>query len=206
MHRIEGFAARRAWVRLLLLTCVGVFASAGVAAAHVCQPPPLVSPFAQWGDTSGYFLAPGGSFDAGAAGWVLDGAELSSGAGAGFSFGSVSASGSLAIGAGGSATSPSLCVNSTMPYIRFFARQVSRGGDLVVQGVQSGNPSSAMPVSVTEVPNGSMPSWAPVGRVVVVTSSLASGESVNGLLRFSVLGATGAWQIADIYVDPYRTS
>ncbi len=206
MCKLVGSGARRVGVRLLLLTCMGVFASTGVAAAHVCQPPPLVNPFAQWRDTSGYFLAPGGSFDGAAAGWVLNGAELSNGSGAGFSFGSISASGSLTIGAGGSAISPSLCVNSTMPYIRFFARQVSRGSDLLVQGVQPAGDGPAVPVTVTELPDGSMPSWGPADPIAVITASLAPGESVNGDLRFSVPGATGAWQIDDIYVDPYRGS
>jgi hypothetical protein len=61
-----------------------------------------------------------------------------------------------------------------------------------------------MTVTVTEVPDRSMPSWAPVGRVALITASLPAGVSVNGVLRFSVPGASGAWQIADIYVDPYR--
>ncbi len=207
MRKLIGFGARGVGVRLFLLTCAGLFASSGVAAAHVCQPPPLVSPFAQWGDTSDYFLAPGGSFDGGTSGWVLNDAELSSGAGAGFNFGSISASGSVTIGAGGSATSPSLCVNSTMPSLRFFARQLSRGGDLSVQGVvQASEANSAMTVTITELPDGSMPSWAPIGRVALLTASLPAGASVNGVLRFSVPAGAGAWQIDDIYVDPYRTS
>jgi hypothetical protein len=112
----------------------------------------------------------------------------------------------LTIGAGGSAVSPSLCVNSTMPYIRFFARQVSPGSDLQVQGVAPSGASPAVTVTVAQVPDGSMPSWAPVGRVALITASLPAGVSVNGVLRFSVPGATGAWQIDDIYVDPYRVS
>jgi len=203
MRKFARFAARGIGVRLLVLTCLGVFASTGIAAAHVCQPPPLVSPFAQWGDPSGYFLAPGGSFDGGADGWVLNGAALSAG-NTGFRFGSVGASGSLTIGAGGSATSPKLCVNSTMPYIRFFARQVSAGSDLRVQGVAPSGANPAVAVTIADVPDGSMPSWAPVGRVALITASLPAGVSVNGVLRFSVPGASGAWQIADIYVDPYR--
>jgi hypothetical protein len=94
-----------------------------------------------------------------------------------------------------------------MPSMRFFARQVSPGSDLLVQGVvQPSDVSSAVTVTITEVPDGSMPSWAPVGRVALITASLPAGVSVNGVLRFSVPGATGAWQIDDIYVDPYRVS
>ena len=36
-------------------------------------------PFARFGDTSLYTLAPSGSFEAGTAGWTLDGASLQSG-------------------------------------------------------------------------------------------------------------------------------
>lgn len=205
MRRCSPFVVRRAGMRVLLLTCLGVFASAGVAAAHACQPPPLISPFAQWGDTSSYFLAPGGSFDTGDAGWVLSGAALSAGGG-GFSFGTIAASRSLTINAGGSAISPSLCVNSTMPYIRFFARQLSRGGALVVQGVQSAEAGPAQTVTIAVLPDGSMPNWSPAGRLALVTASLAPGVSVTGDLRFSVSGTTGAWEVADIYVDPYRVN
>jgi hypothetical protein len=163
-----------------------------------------VTPFAQWGDTNGYFLIPGGSFSGAAAGWALDGATLSN---AGFNFGSVSATSSLTIDAGGSATSPSLCVNSTMPYLRFLARQVAAGSGLTIQGIVPASANSPeMTVNVTDLADGSMPSWAPTGRVALVTVELAPGVSVKGMLRFEVPGATGAWQIADIYMDPYRGS
>jgi hypothetical protein len=205
MRKLVRLAARRFAIRLVGLTFLGLLVSTGVAAARACEPPAPVFPFAQWGDNSGYFLAPGGSFQSDAAGWTLDGATVSAG-NAGFNFGAVSAMSSLTIGAGGSATSPSLCVNSTMPSLRFFAHQVTRGSDLKVQGVESGNASAAMTVTITDLPDGSMPDWAPTGRVALVSASLPAGVSVNGVLRFEVPGATGAWQIADIYVDPYRVS
>jgi hypothetical protein len=205
MRKFTSFGARGIGMRLLWLTCLGVFASPGIAAAHVCQPPSPVSPFAQWGDTNGYFLAPGGSFDGGTSGWTLNGAALGSSS-SGFVFGSLSATRSLTISAGASATSPSLCVNRTMPSIRFFARELTAGSALEVQGVVPGAGSPAMTVTITQVPDGSMAVWGPVSPVVLLTASLPAGASVNGVLRFSVPGAVGAWQIDDIYVDPYRVS
>jgi hypothetical protein len=94
-----------------------------------------------------------------------------------------------------------------MPSIRFFARELTAGSALEVQGVvptSAGSP--AMTVTITQVPDGSMAVWGPVSPVVLLTASLPAGASVNGVLRFSVPGAVGAWQIDDIYVDPYRVS
>lgn len=38
-----------------------------------CAARPSTTPFAPWGDTSAYFLMPGGGFESGAPGWSLAG-------------------------------------------------------------------------------------------------------------------------------------
>jgi hypothetical protein len=203
MRKLVRLSARRVAARLVTVTLLGVLASTGVAAARACQPPAPVSPFAQWGDTSGYFLVPGGSFDSGTSGWALNRAALGAG-GSGFDFGSVSASRSLTISAGGSAISPSLCLNNTMPSLRFFARELAPGSDLRVQVTSTGGFLIPVTITVTDLRDGSMPTWAPTGRVALLSVQLPPGGSLPAVLKFQVPGATGAWQIADIYVDPYR--
>src|SRR4051794_17557794 len=53
-------------------------ASAGVlvASAPSCANGATSQPFTQWGDSNNYFLAPGGNFESGAAGWTLNGARV----------------------------------------------------------------------------------------------------------------------------------
>src|SRR3954471_19669904 len=76
---------RRARIALIAgLTGAALFAalpgsaSAGVlvASAPDCDNGANSQPFAQWGDDNSYFLAPGGNFESGAAGWSLGGARV----------------------------------------------------------------------------------------------------------------------------------
>lgn len=197
----------RATTRLAALTCLAVFATAGVAAAAPCPTQSSVTPFAQWGDTSSYFLAPGGSFEGPASGlgWTLDNAGVAA-ANEPFDVGVGSNAQSLTIGAGGSATSASLCLDNTMPYFQFFARQVTPGSDLKVQLTVGHSNRHAWAITVADLPDGSMPTWAATGRMVLVSGRLPAGLSINAALRFAVPAAAGSWQIDDIYVDPYRSS
>ena len=47
-----------------------------VASAPDCSPKPTSKPFAPWGDTSDYNLAPGGSFEPSKGSWKLSGASI----------------------------------------------------------------------------------------------------------------------------------
>jgi hypothetical protein len=197
----------RAATRLAALTCLAVFASAGVAAAAPCPTLSSVTPFAQWGDSSSYFLAPGGSFEgpASSLGWTLDSAGVAA-ANEPFDVGVGSNAQSLTIGAGGSATSAALCLDKTMPYFQFFARQLTPGSDLRVQLTIGHGNRHAWAITVADLPDGSMPNWAPTGRMFLVSGRLPAGLSFNAALRFAVPAAAGSWQIDDVYVDPYRSS
>src|SRR6185312_7774164 len=64
---------RKTLGRIAALTCVAVFVSSGAAFAAQCPTPPVKQKFSKWGDSSSYFLLPGGSFEGTAAqvGWNL---------------------------------------------------------------------------------------------------------------------------------------
>ena len=114
--------------RIAALTCVAVFASSGAAFAAQCPTQSVKKKFSRWGDSSSYFLVPGGSFEGTAAqvGWTLSGADLTAG-NEPFHLNSASDDQSLLINGGGSATSPTFCVDSTMQSVRLFVRQTERG-------------------------------------------------------------------------------
>jgi hypothetical protein len=200
-------------LRIAALSCVGVFATTGVALADAtspdllasCPPQPVTSPFTQWGDTNSYFLAPGGSFEGTSdqVGWTLSGASLTSG-NEPFYVNSPSDSQSLTISGGGSATSPYFCVDNTMSSLRFFAQEATAGSDLQVQAlVQTRNGVNTVPLA--DLTDGSMPSWAPTDPIAGDTGGLPDGRMLRVALQFSVPQPTGSWQLDDVYVDPYRS-
>ncbi|HWE09669.1 MAG TPA: hypothetical protein VG325_09950 [Solirubrobacteraceae bacterium] len=199
------------------MTCVAVFASTGAAfastgaafasaggASESCQAQPVTTPFANWGDQSSYFLAPGGSFEGTAAqvGWSLSGAGLTAG-NEPFHAGGSSGRQSLTISGGGSATAPFFCLDSTMPDLRFFARQAAPGSDLEVQAVvQIGHHQFVLPLG--SVADGSMPAWGPVPQIVLQGHVLPRWLRLPVALRLVVPGGQGSWQLDDVYVDPFR--
>jgi hypothetical protein len=188
--------------RIAALTCFAVFVSSGAALAAQCPTQSAKQKFSKWGDSSNYFLVPGGSFEGTAAqvGWTLSGATLTPG-NEPFFLNGLGDDQLLLIDGAGSATSPLLCVDSTMPSLRFFVRQTAPGSDLKVQGVV---PTSHGPMAMTvaDVPDGAVSSWTPV-QVNVQTNRIPKGWSVSAALRF-LSGGSGSWQIDDVYVDPYR--
>lgn len=195
---------RTVLTRLAAVTGAVFFAGAGAAFAS-CDPQPVSTPFAQWGDGNSYFLVPGGSFEGTAdqSGWTLDNASLTAG-NEPFNVGGASDSQSLTINAGGSATSPYFCVDDTMSDLRLFAQETAAGSDLQVQALVQ-TPGGVRTISLADLADGSMPAWAPTDPITGNTSAIPSGSSVMAALQFSLPGSAGAWQLDDIYVDPWRT-
>jgi hypothetical protein len=188
--------------RIAALTCAAVFVSSGAALAAECPTQTGKQKFAKWGDSASYFLVPGGSFEGTSAqvGWTLSDATLTAG-NEPFHLNGAADSQSLLIGAGGSATSPVFCVDSTMPSIRFFVRQTAPGSDLKVQGVIQ-TPRGPLAFTVAGVGDGSVSTWTPV-QLNVPTNRIPKGLSIPAAVRFVVPGS-GGWQLDDVYVDPYR--
>ncbi len=190
--------------RILALTC-GLFLAGAGAAFASCAPQPLSTPFSQFGDTNSYFLVPGGSFEGtqDQLGWTLDGAALTAG-NEPFTVGGAADGQSLTIAAGGSATSPYFCVDNTMSSLRLFAQEATGGSDLQLQAMVQ-TPGGVDTVPLSTLADGSMPNWAPTQPIIGNTSGIPDGASVMVALQFSVPASQGAWQIDDVYVDPWRS-
>jgi hypothetical protein len=188
--------------RIAALTCAAVFISSGAAFAAQCPTQSAKQKFSKWGDSSNYFLVPGGSFEGTPAqvGWTLSGATLTDG-NEPFHINGISDDQSLLIDGGGSATSQAFCVDSTMPSFRFFVRQTAPGSDLKIQGVVQ-TPHGSLSMTLADLPDDSLSWWTPV-QVTVATNRIPKGSSVAASMRF-VTDGSGSWQIDDVYVDPYR--
>jgi hypothetical protein len=198
---------RKRFRRLAMITAVGVLASPAMAAAASCPTQPTTQPFANQGDNSSYFLAPGGSFEGTVSqvGWTLNNSTLTAGNEV-FDANSPTDNQSLTINGGGSSTSPYFCVDSTVRYFRLFALQDAAGSNLNVQVlVKSANGAYMGSFAANGVADGSMPSWAPTGMLGMANGqTMPAGMVVQAALRFSVPVGAASWQIDDLYIDPYR--
>ena len=189
---------------VLILAMGASSASAGllVKDAPDCSPQPTSKPFAPWGDTADYNLAPGGSFERGTQSWSLSGkASVVSGnepwkvAGAGDSR-------SLSLPPGASATSPTICVGLEHPTIRFFAKNnralLSTMTVEVITETSLGL-TVALPIGVV-LPNGQ---WKPSARYLVVANLLPLLPGNHTPVRFRLTSVgLGTWSVDDFYVDP----
>jgi hypothetical protein len=184
-------------------------ANAGVlvASAPSCDNGALSQPFAQFGDDSDYFLAPGGDFENGAGDWADSGARV---------VGDqepwqVNGTGShaLNIPAGHSVVSPTICVGLEHPTMRFFAHR-SGGGLLAVASnlLVTARVETSLGL-VVEVPVGTLTTltnaakWnkTPTQLVLASLLPLLPGEHTPIQFRFTAVG-TSDWVIDDVFVDP----
>jgi hypothetical protein len=177
-----------------------VLAAALPAAAAACAGGAETHPFAAFGDQASYVIAPGGTFESGAPGWTLTGAGIVAG---NESF-AATGTHSLAIGPGGRAVSPPVCVGAEYPTFRFFARQLAGDSDdtltaslrwVDLLGITVESPAGAVTPSGSWEPSpimrlgNSLPLWLP-------------GATLDVQLVFTSSGG-GSWAIDDAYIDPY---
>ena len=185
-------------IALLVVVAFAAIAPAASAAAPsaepeaaACDTSSLSRVFAPWEDRALYTLAPGGDFETGAEGWTLDGAALVADSSP-FLLGAALGAGSIELGAGASALSPPICVETGFPTFRFMARSLGDdAGGLTVELVHADG--EAQPVGQVMLGG----EWAPSRRV-----ALAQGRSAAGpvQLRFAVVA--GAVRVDDVYIDP----
>jgi hypothetical protein len=166
-----------------------------------CEAPSKV--FAPWGDTANYALVPGGSFESGTPAWAMSrGAKVVSGNET-FYVRSESDSRSLYLPSGSSALSPTVCFGLGDWHSRFFVRNVGSGGSLKVDIVVK----SLLGSVVALLDGGSVyanGTWAPSSRVRLTLTNLCSLLGVRAVaFRFRASG--GAFQVDDVYLDPWKS-
>jgi hypothetical protein len=203
---MQGLFSHRHRILGVVVAALGIFlmstahARAALIQTDACDSSALTQPFATWGDTSSYKLAPGGSFEGGTGGWTLSGrAGTVAGSEPFGATGSVGAS-SLSLAPGASAQSPFTCVNAAYPSFRFFARNNGLASTLLVSVVYREPLVGQVAVPIgTVVLSGSWQPTIPMLTASAVTGLLAGGTA-QVALRFTAL--TGDSQIDDVFVDP----
>jgi hypothetical protein len=191
-HGLHGAAmacrpSTRPAIAALALTVLTLLAMPALARAD-CPALPLDRTFLPWLDVAWYEAAPAGSFESGATGWSLaQGAAVGDG-----NDPFLAGSHSLWLPAGSTATTPPVCVDLAHPTIRFFAR--GSGAPLLVSVLFRDSLGAAHELPVGSVTAGA--GWAPSLPLAV------AGNLLSGQVSFRFASAS-AWQIDDVYVDPY---
>jgi hypothetical protein len=191
---------------LVALLALPAHANAGVLvrSSPSCETQPLEHPFSRWLDPAAYTLVADGTFEHAGAGWRLDGASVVA-ENEPYRVHGDAAVAALALPAGSSATSPAICVGLEHPTLRFFARNTgSVLGALQVEVLfeDALGAVHSLPVGVVLGKAG----WQPTLPLPVVANllPLLPGEHTPVAFRFTATGVGSAWQVDDVYVDPYR--
>jgi hypothetical protein len=165
----------------------------------------LAKPLAGLGDLADYALAPGGNFESGAAGWLLTGGAAAVAGNETVYVGAPTDRSSLALPSGSTATSSPMCIDSTYPSFRIFARN-------------TGSPKSTLKVEVLYMDGkgkivgsgsgtiaGTTATWqlSNVLNIGVTFNTAVAAGAAPVAFRFAPSGGGGNWQIDDVYVDPY---
>jgi hypothetical protein len=180
-------------------------ASAGllVKSAPDCSPKPTSAAFSKIdGDSTQYWLAPGGDFEAGSQPWSLSGRASIVSGNEPWKLAGSDDSRSLRLPPGASATSPVVCVGIEHPAVRLFAKTDSGLLPTLVVDViteTSLGLKLAVPAGVL-LPNGR---WKPSPKLIVLSSllPLLPGEHTPVQFRVTSVGL-GTWSVDDFYIDP----
>jgi hypothetical protein len=200
-RQLRGTVAALLGAVMLLVVVPAVAAAYPSSPSSACTSGSTSTPFAKIGDGALYTLLAGGSFESGAPGWQLRNAEVVSG---GAEVEEEEGAHSLEIEPGGSAVSPSFCINITEPSFRFYARQTSGGAwsslSVLILWTDAFGWRHVTPVGSI---SGSS-SWAP-SAVLPLASKLPlwmPGATLKAQLEFKAEGS-GTWAIDDVYIDPH---
>lgn len=190
----------------LAVAVAAVLASSAPASAapgwtpDVCVTPSFSQIFLPWKDSALYTKSPGGDFEGTLQGWTLGPSATVVNENESFYVGGRGDRSSLRLPAGASAVSSPMCIDRSYPSFRFFARNLSQGkGDLRVEILW--HQSGATRTSKAGLDKKAGTGWTPVKSLKLPTGALTTGRLEPVTFRFTAVG--GAYQIDDLYVDPF---
>jgi hypothetical protein len=176
--------------------------AATTTAPAVCVTPKFSQIFLPWKDSALYTLSPGGSFETGTPGWNLAGGARTVAGNESFYVGGAAHRTSLGVPVGGSAVSAPMCIDRTYPSFRFFARNAGLAtSTLQVEVLWQESGVTKKFKAALDKKAGT--SWTPVKSLKLPSGALSTGRLEPVTFRFTAVGAGGAWQVDDLYVDPY---
>jgi hypothetical protein len=191
-------------VAALAVTSTAKAGLLGTGSASYCDPT-ATKAFAAYGDSANYASLFNGGFEDGSMGWYTSGgAKVVSGNEPAYVSGDRSDSHSLLLPSGSSAYSSTVCFAFGDWHLRFFAKNVgSSSGDLRVQVIV---PSLLGILTIldggTVSGNGT---WTPSPRLQLALCNVTSLLGTRAVaFRFTPVGYGAAYQIDDVYLDPWK--
>jgi hypothetical protein len=162
--------------------------------------PGATQAFSQWGDPHYYVFGQNGGLESGSYGWSLAGGSAVVSGNESYYLHSRYDTHSLFLPADGSATTPTMCMETSSSVLRFFMKG---GGAVHVQVIERNLLGLVVGV-LDQATVGGSATWQPSPTIV----NLQSLQGVVGVssvqLRFTAQG--GSDQIDDVYVDPMASS
>ncbi|MFL5948445.1 MAG: hypothetical protein ACJ743_08295 [Gaiellaceae bacterium] len=206
-------AVARKWWALIGVAIVAALAFSttatagliGTGSASYCDPY-ATKAFAAWGDSAYYASLFNGGFENGSAGWTLaGGAKVVSGNEPFYISGDRRDTHSLLLPTGSSAYSGTVCFALGDWHLRLLARNVgSRTGALRVQVVVP----SLLGGLLTVLDGGTVSgtgTWAPSPRLQLALCNVTSLLGTRAVaFRFTPVGTGAAYQLDDVYLDPWK--
>ena len=191
-------------VAALALTTTAKAGLIGTGSASYCDPT-SEQVFAPWGDSSQYATLLNGGFEGGSTGWVLSGGARVVSGNEPFFVGHAGDSHSLLLPAGSSAYSGTVCFALGDWHMRLFAKNVgASSGRLHVQVIVP----SLLGGLLTILDGGTIGgngTWAPSPQVKLALCNVTSLLGTKAVaFRFTPVGSGAAFQIDDVYLDPWK--
>jgi hypothetical protein len=158
------------------------------------------------GDLGGYVYVPNGGVEQGSLGWTLSGGARVVGGNEPYFAHRATDSASLYLPPGSSAISPAICVKLLDPTMRFFAigsGSAGLGTDVLYRTIL-GRAS----LHFEDVPPGAWHATPPSLFLANLTGPILSLDLLTTTVqfRFSAPATGGAWQVDDVYVDPWLST
>ncbi len=204
MKRITSRILFAAAVAAMALLAPAGTANAGLLSqsAGPCPSYPMSPVFAKWLDPMQYTLAPGGAFESASGLTFTGGAKIVAGNESSY-VRSTADRNSVLIPGGGTVTTGPICVGLDKPTVRFFAKRPSFAllPLLTVEGVYTTRAGGTASLPLVGVPLAGN-SWSLQLPFVTTGALLELGDTT--MMRFRIRAVSGAWQVDDFYVDPWR--
>jgi hypothetical protein len=186
----------------LLAAVPAAQAAPAVALATNCTPQKAtVHPFASWNDLGSYTLVSGGDAEGALSGWTLNGAGVVEG-NEPFKVGRSTDHRSIALVGGASVTTAPICIDSTYPWFRFFARNTSGRLAQLKVDIFFTDTLGRVRNAGTGAYSTASGAWVPTGTMGIdIAWQAIPGGSLPVTFRFTAVGSA-SFLIDDVYVDP----
>jgi hypothetical protein len=191
-------------VAALALTTTAKAGLIGTGQSSYCDPTSK-QVFAPWGDFSYYATLLNGGFESGSTGWSLSGGARVVAGNEPYSVGRRGDSHSLLLPAGSSVSSGTVCFALGDWHMRLFAKNVgSASGQLHVQVVVPSLVGGLLTILDGGTISGTG-TWAPSPQVKLALCNVTSLLGTKAVaFRFTPVGPGAAFQIDDVYLDPWK--